>query len=126
MTEDEYDEYEYGEEPNWRDEIYQAAQKHNLKKNPADSEHDFAKTCIDLIKKSSVLCTRYQLLVPFAHDSSKQYVGGVIYLDSSRYWRVEGDPEKFKSSEDAIMHLAIKIELNRHIMVNEAFRNSGI
>lgn len=101
------DAYEYGEEPDWRGE-------------------EESNELIQLLEKCDLQCTSFKLLVPFTHDPSKSYVGGKIHQDAGHYWRIEGQSQKFKSSAEAVTYLLETIELKRHQMLNEEFRNSGI
>jgi hypothetical protein len=114
-AEDNDNSYEFGEEPNWREEP-----------EPETPVDEFEKNVKDLISKSAVRCTRLQLLVPFAHDPDNKYVGGTIYLDDSHYWRIEGKDQAYGNSQEALYQLAQSIELSRINMINEEFKESGI
>lgn len=104
------DEYEFGEEPNWRGH------------EPSTSEHDSSLNVVSLLAKSEVRITRLDLVVPFSHDPSKSYKAGTIYEESPGTWKIENFSGKFNSSSEAMWFLAETIDMQRTQMLNDEFQ----
>lgn len=76
---------------------------------------------IDLLTKVEVRPTRFEVLLPFAHDPKNCYVEAVVHEGEGRYWYIEGSSTKFKRCSDAVLEVVKMADANRTRMLNEEF-----
>lgn len=76
---------------------------------------------LDLLEKMEIQHTRHEILLPYAHDPKNYYVEAVVFQDRSRYWYIEGRPEKYKKASEAILEVVQLADIKRTKMLNEEF-----
>jgi len=76
---------------------------------------------IDLLKKVALIPTKYNVVLPFAHDPKNSYIEAKIYEDEGHYWRIEGRTSKFKLASDAVLEVVQTADIRRTQMLNEEF-----
>lgn len=66
-----------------------------------------------------------EISVPFAHDPSNHYIGGVAFQDKSHYWRLKYNkkvlPQKWNEVGELLYEFLNLIEEDRLKMLNNEF-----
>lgn len=106
------DSYEYGEEPDWREEIEIPADLSPTQRNIAET-----------LMKTELRPTRFEVWAPFSCSSDKRFLYGIIYEGEGRYWYIEGKDSKFNSPGLALAQIMEDLEISRQVMINDEFNN---
>lgn len=106
------DEYEYGEEPDWRGEI-------EIPANLSPTSRNIVETLLQTVARP----TRYEIWAPFACNPEQKFLLGVIYEGEGRYWYIEGQDGKFHTGDDAVHQMMENLEIKRQAMLNDEFNN---